>query len=163
MWWDSTSQPGCKGPTLAKNTQRQRLRMIRIFLERLIEWDRPEAHRAQTDLHRDIPPRPEPLPKFLSDEDAAKLLAAAKAHRLPRYRLVVEMCCPLHPGMPATELCELAADAVSVRDGSHWLRIPVGTPRNDRMIPLHADLVPLLEEWDDNEPSPHPSPTATPG
>jgi len=50
-------------------------------------------------------------------------------------------------GMRATELCELAADAVSVRDGSHWLRIPVGKLRNDRMIPLHAELVPLLEEW----------------
>jgi hypothetical protein len=49
--------------------------------------------------------------------------------------------------MRATELCELAADAVSVRDGSHWLRIPVGKLRNDRMIPLHAELVPLLEEW----------------
>jgi len=34
-----------------------------------------------------------------------------------------------------------------VRDGSHWLRIPVGKLRNDRMIPLHAELVPLLEEW----------------
>jgi site-specific recombinase XerD len=139
------SQPGCKGPTLAKNTQRQRLKMIRIFLERLIEWDWPEAHHRNPILHGDVPPRPEPLPKFLSDEDAAKLLAAAKAHRLPRYRLVVEMLS--RTGMRATELCELAADAVSVRDGSHWLRIPVGKLRNDRMIPLHAELVPLLDEW----------------
>ena len=37
------AQPGSRGPTLAKNTQRQRLRMIRIFLERLIEWDWPDA------------------------------------------------------------------------------------------------------------------------
>jgi site-specific recombinase XerD len=139
------SQPGCKGPTLAKNTQRQRLKMIRIFLERLIEWDWPEAHHRNPILHGDIPPRPEPLPKFLSDEDSAKLLAAAKAHRLLRYRLVVEMLS--RTGMRATELCELAADAVSVRDGSHWLRIPVGKLRNDRMIPLHAELVPLLDEW----------------
>jgi site-specific recombinase XerD len=58
---------------------------------------------------------------------------------------VVEMLS--RTGMRATELCELAADAVSVRDGSHWLRIPVGKLRNDRMIPLHAELVPLLEEW----------------
>ena len=140
-----SAQPGCKGPTLAKNTQRQRLRMIRIFFERLIEWDWPEAHRRNPILHGDIPPRPVPLPKFLSDEDSAKLLAAAKAHRLPRYRLVVELLS--RTGMRATELCELAADAVSVRDGSHWLRIPVGKLRNDRIIPLHAELVPLLEEW----------------
>jgi site-specific recombinase XerD len=119
--------------------------MIRIFLERLIEWDWPEAHHRNPILHGDIPPRPEPLPKFLSDEDSAKLLAAAKAHRLLRYRLVVEMLS--RTGMRATELCELAADAVSVRDGSHWLRIPVGKLRNDRMIPLHAELVPLLDEW----------------
>ena len=37
------AQPGTKGRTLAKNTQRQRLRMIRIFFERLIEWDWPDA------------------------------------------------------------------------------------------------------------------------
>jgi hypothetical protein len=30
---------------------------------------------------------------------------------------------------------------------SHWLRIPVGKLRNDRMIPLHAELVPLLAAW----------------
>ena len=139
------AQPGCKGPNLAKNTQRQRLRMIRIFFERLIEWDWPEAHHRNPILHGDIPPRPEPLPKFLSDEDAAKLLATAKAHRLPRYRLVVELLS--RTGMRATELCELAADAVIVRDESHWLRIPVGKLRNDRIIPLHPELVPLLEEW----------------
>jgi site-specific recombinase XerD len=139
------TQPGCTGPTLAKNTQRQRLRMIRIFFERLIEWDWPEAHHRNPILHGDIPPRPEPLPKFLSDEDAAKLLATAKAHHLLRYRLVVELLS--RTGMRATELCELAADAVSMRDGSHWLRIPVGKLRNDRIIPLHPELVPLLEQW----------------
>ena len=139
------AQPGCKGPTLAKNTQRQRLRMIRIFLERLIEWDWPEAHRRNPILHGDIPPRPEPLPKFLSDEDAAKLVAAAHAHRLPRYRLVVLMLC--RTGMRASELCDLADDAITVLGDAPWLRIPVGKLRNDRMIPLHPELVPLLAEW----------------
>ena len=57
------AQPGTKAPTMAKNTQRQRLRMIRIFLERLIEWDWPDAPRRNPILHGDIPPRPEPLPE----------------------------------------------------------------------------------------------------
>lgn len=139
------AQPGAKGPTLSKNTQRQRLRMIRIFLERLIEWDWPDAPNRNPILHGDIPPRPEPLPKFLTDHDAAQLMAAARAHRLPRYRLVVEMLA--RTGMRASELCDLAADAVTRIGDAHWLRVPVGKLRNDRFIPLHPDLVVLLADW----------------
>ncbi|MDQ6798063.1 MAG: tyrosine-type recombinase/integrase [Actinomycetota bacterium] len=138
-------RPGVKGPTMAKNTQRQRLRMIRIFLERLIDWDWPDAPGRNPILHGDIPPRPEPLPRFLNDQDAAKLMAAARAHRLPRYRLVVEMLA--RTGLRATELCELAGDAVTKIGDAHWLRVPVGKLRNDRFIPLHPDLVVLLAEW----------------
>jgi site-specific recombinase XerD len=139
------AQPGSRGPTLAKNTQRQRLRMIRIFLERLIEWDWPDAPGRNPILHGDIPPRPEPLPKFLTDQDAAKLMAAARAHRLPRYRLVVELLA--RTGLRASELCNLAADAVTQIGDAHWLRVPVGKLRNDRFIPLHPDLVDLLADW----------------
>jgi site-specific recombinase XerD len=139
------ARPGAKGPTMSKNTQRQRLRMIRIFLERLIEWGWPDAPARNPILHGDIPPRPEPLPKFLNDRDAAKLLAAARAHPLPRYRLVVEMLA--RTGLRAGELCELEADAVTQIGDAHWLRVPVGKLRNDRFIPLHPDLVKLLAEW----------------
>jgi len=139
------AQPGSSGPTLAKNTQRQRLRMIRIFLERLIEWDWPDAPDRNPILHGDIPPRPEPLPKFLTDHDAAKFMAAARTHPVPRYRLVAEMLA--RTGLRATELCELAADAVTQIGDAHWLRVPVGKLRNDRFIPLHPDLVALLADW----------------
>jgi len=83
--WLHRSDPG-------KNTQRQRLRMIRIFFERLIEWDWPEAHHRNPILHGTSHPS-EPLPKFLSDEDAAKLLAAAKAHACPAIAWW-SRCCP---------------------------------------------------------------------
>jgi site-specific recombinase XerD len=138
------SQPGIKG-VIAKNTQRQRLRMIRIFFERLIEWDWPDAPARNPIFHGDIAPRTDPLPKFLNDRDAAKLIAAARAHRIPRYRLVIEMLA--RTGLRASELCELAADAVTLIGDSYWLRVPVGKLRNDRLIPLHPDLVTLLAEW----------------
>jgi site-specific recombinase XerD len=139
------ARPGAKGPVMAKNTQRQRLRMIRIFFERLIEWDWPDAPVRNPILHGDIPPRPEPLPKFLDDRSAAKLMAAARTHHLPRYRLVVEMLA--RTGLRAGELCDLAADAVTQIGDAHWLRVPVGKLRNDRYIPLHPDLVELLADW----------------
>ncbi len=140
-----SAQPGAKGSTLAKNTQRQRLRTIRIFFERLIEWDWPDAPARNPILHGDIPPRPEPLPKFLDDQTAAKLMAAARAHRQPRYRIVIEVLA--RTGLRASELCDLAADAVTQIGDAHWLRVPVGKLRNDRYIPLHPDLVELLAEW----------------
>lgn len=139
------AQPGTKAPTLSKNTQRQRLRMIRICFERLIEWDWPDAPARNPILHGDIPPRPEPLPKFLTDHAAAVLMAAARSHRLPRYRIVIEILA--RTGLRAGELCDLAADAVTKIGDAHWLRVPVGKLRNDRFIPLHPDLVELLAAW----------------
>jgi site-specific recombinase XerD len=139
------ARPGTKNQTLARNTQRQRLRMIRVFFERLIDWDWPDAPRRNPILHGDIPPRPEPLPKFLDDRDAAWLMAAARTHPDPRARLVVETLA--RTGLRAGELCDLAADAVTQIGDNHWLRVPVGKLRNDRYIPLHPDLVALLAEW----------------
>jgi site-specific recombinase XerD len=139
------AQPGIHGQSMTKNSQGHRLRMIRIFFERLIEWDWPEAPRRNPIFHGDIPLRTEPLPKFLDDQTAAKLMAAARKHRIPRYRLVIEMLA--RTGLRASELCELDADAVTLIGDAYWLRVPVGKLRNDRFIPLHADLVVLLAKW----------------
>ena len=121
--------------------------MIRIFLERLIEWDWPDAPGRNPILHGDIPPRPEPLPKFLTDRDAAAFMAAARAHRFRATDSSAEILA--RTGLRASELCDLAADAVTqIGNDAHWLRVPVGKLRNDRFIPLHPDLVTLLAELD---------------
>jgi site-specific recombinase XerD len=140
------AQPGQKGQLLATNTQRHRLRTIRIFLERLIEWDWPDAPGRNPILHGDIPPRTEPIPKFLTDQQAAAFMAAARAHPVPRYRLVAQVLA--RTGLRASELCDLAADAVTrIGNDSYWLRVPVGKLRNDRMIPMHPELVDLFADW----------------
>jgi site-specific recombinase XerD len=140
------ARPGQKGKLLAKNTQRHRLRMIRIFLERLIEWNWPDAPGRNPILHGDIPPRSEPIPRFLTDQQAAAFMAAARAHPVPRYRLVAQVLA--RTGLRTSELCELAADAVTrIGTDGYWLRVPVGKLRNDRMIPLHPEVVDLFAEW----------------
>src|SRR5215203_6857658 len=140
------ARPGQKGKLLAKNTQRHRLRMIRIFLERLIEWDWPDAPGRNPILHGDIPPRSEPIPRFLTDQQAAAFMAAARTHPVPRYRLVAQVLA--RTGLRASELCELAADSVTrIGTDSYWLRVPVGKLRNDRMIPLHPEVVDLFADW----------------
>jgi site-specific recombinase XerD len=139
------AQPGTTGAPLAANTRRQRLQVLRMFFERIIEWDWPDTPARNPVLTGDIPPSPEPLPKFLDDTDAAKFMAAARAAPDPRDRLVIELLA--RTGMRAGELCDLDADAVVRIGDHHWLRIPVGKLRNDRYVPLHPDLVTLLGRW----------------
>jgi site-specific recombinase XerD len=137
-------QKGTSGK-LSVSSRRQRIGMLRMFFERIIEWDWPDAPARNPVFYGDLPLRPEPLPKFLPDPDAAKLMAAARADTDPRRRLVVEMLS--RTGLRAGELCDLAADAVVRIGEGHWLRVPLGKLRNDRYIPLHPELVSMLEEW----------------
>jgi site-specific recombinase XerD len=139
------AQPRGGGQTITAETHRQRMRTVRQFFERIIEWDWPGAPPRNPVIAWDIPKKPEPLPKFLDDRDAAKLMAAARASADPRDRLVVELLA--RTGMRAGELADLDADAVVRIGAGHWLRIPLGKLRNDRYVPLHPELVQLLAAW----------------
>jgi site-specific recombinase XerD len=142
--WLAARPVGAAG-RLSASTYRQRLRTLRMFFERIIEWDWPDAPPRNPVLGGDIPPRPDPLPKFLNDQDAATLMAAARAAADPRDRLVVELLA--RTGMRASELADLEADAVVRIGEAHWLRIPLGKLRNDRYVPVHPQLVELLAAW----------------
>ena len=79
------------GQVISRETHRQRMRTVRQFFERIIEWDWPDAPPRNPVIAGDIPKKPEPLPKFLDDRDAARLMTAARASADPRDRLVVEL------------------------------------------------------------------------
>jgi site-specific recombinase XerD len=139
------AKPHPRGGTISPETHRQRLRMVRSFFERIIEWDWPDAPARNPVINGDIPKKPDPLPRFLDDQDAAKFMAAARASGDPRDRLVVELLA--RTGMRVGELVDLEADAVVQIGANHWLRIPLGKLRNDRYVPLHPRLVELLGDW----------------
>jgi site-specific recombinase XerD len=118
---------------LSAETHRQRLRTVRQFFERIIEWDWPDAPPRNPVIVGDIPEKPEPLPKFLDGRDAARLMTAARGSTDPRDRLVVELLA--RTGMRAGELADVDADAVVLIGTGHWLRIRLGKLRNDRYVP----------------------------
>jgi site-specific recombinase XerD len=137
-------QPVGRGKTMSRRTVRHRLGMLRVFLERVIEWGWADAPKSCPIYESDLPKLDDPLPKFLDDAAATALMRAA-ATAAPLDRLVVEMLA--RTGLRAGELCALAADAVVRIGATHWLRVPVGKLHNDRYLPLHPILVDLLDDW----------------
>ena len=136
--------PGKTGrPPLSDTTIRMTLGTLRTFFERVSEWGYPDAPGRVLIFNGDLPTPNTPLPKFLSDPDAAKLMRTA-ADADPVCRLVVEMLA--RTGLRVGELCTLARDAVVFINDRHWLRVPVGKLHNDRYIPLHPQLVELINE-----------------
>jgi integrase/recombinase XerD len=135
------------GRTLTPTRIRIVLGTLRTFFERVSEWDYPDAPTRVLIFNGDLPTPDDPLPKFLSDPDAAKLMRAA-ADADPVRRLVVEMLA--RTGLRVGEFCELTSDAVVFMNGRHWLRVPIGKLHNDRYVPLHHQLVELLDEHRQN-------------
>lgn len=138
------TRPGKNGrPPLSEQTIRMTLGTLRCCFERVSEWGYPDAPRRVLIFNGDLPTPDAPLPKFLSDVDAGKLMRAA-AEADPTRRLVIEMLA--RTGLRVGELCALTADAVAFISGRHWLRVPIGKLHNDRYVPLHPQLVELLDD-----------------
>ena len=138
------TRPGKHGiPPLSAQTIRINLGTLRTFFERVSEWDYDDAPKRVLIFNGDLPTPDDPLPKFLSDVDAGKLMRAA-AEADPTRRLVIEMLA--RTGLRVGELCALPLDAVVFKEGREWLRVPVGKLHNDRLIPLHVQLVEQLNQ-----------------
>jgi len=133
------------GEPLAPNTIRSRLRHIKVFFDRIIDWDFDDAPRRNPIVRGDVPPRPEPLPKFLDDESMAAFMHHAEIEPDPLRKLCVLLLA--RTAMRVGELCNLPANPVVEVGANHWLHVPVGKLRNDRYVPLHPTLVDLIADW----------------
>jgi integrase len=143
-------RPSAKGGRLSRNSIAQRLGTLGTFFERLTEWDGSDVPSRVLVFRGDLPIRDEPLPRFLDDAAAAKLLAAARSHPDPFSRLCVEFLA--RTGMRKGEFLALTVDAVVQIGSSFWLRVPLGKLHNDRYIPLHPQLKTLLDDWLEQRP-----------
>jgi integrase len=143
-WLAARPGQGGRG-TLSPTTIRMRLGHLRAFFTRIIEWDYPDAPPRVPVLAGDLPIRDRPLPRFLDDPTASKLMNGAR--NLPNQfdRLVVEILA--RTGMRRGELLGLTIDAVVQIGSTFWLRTPVGKLHNDRYIPLHPVVKELIDDW----------------
>ena len=138
-----------RGERPAVNTIRLKLSMVRMFFERIIEWEWEDAPSRNPIFSGDVPKRDELKPKFLDDPTFAAFMRAARSEPRALNRLVIEILA--RTGMRVGELCALEADAVVVIGAFSWLRIPLGKLHNDRYIPLHPELARMIAEWTEAE------------
>jgi site-specific recombinase XerD len=122
--------------------------VMKVFFDRIIDWEFDDAPGRNPIIHGDVPPRPEPLPKFLDDEEMTAFMHHAETEPDPLRKLCVLLLA--RTGMRVGELCNLAADPVAEIGDHHSLHVPVGKLRNDRYIPLHPTLVELIADWQTN-------------
>jgi integrase len=144
------TRPSARGGRL-KTGLTEQMSCLRTCFERLTEWNGEDTPTGVLVFSGDLPRRDEPLPRFLDDGAAAKLLQAARADPDPFVRLAVEFLA--RTGLRKGEFLNLTVDAVVQIGSAYWLHVPLGKLRTDRYIPLHPQLKDLLDEWLDKRPA----------
>jgi site-specific recombinase XerD len=139
------ARPGQNKARASTATIVHRLGTLRMFFVRIDEWGWDEAPPRVPMFHGDLPRQDHPLPKGLDDAAAAKLLRAAQNDNRLLVRVVVEVL--LRTGLRVSELTDLPADAVVLIGAGPWLHVPVGKLGEDRYLPLHPQLVTLIDQY----------------
>jgi integrase/recombinase XerD len=143
--WVAAKQARYTGKPLNRLSIKNRLINLHCFLDRITEWDYPDPPQRPLIFAGDLPIVDKPLPRFLDDAAATKLMRASRADPDPLSRLIVELLA--RTGIRKSELLGLTVDAVVQIGSAFWLRIPVGKLHNDRYIPLHPQLKEMLDDW----------------
>jgi len=143
--WVSAKHGRYTGQPLSRISVKNRLINLHCFFDRTTEWRYPNPPRRPLIFAGDLPIVDKPLPRFLDDAAATKLMRASRADPDPLSRLIVELLA--RTGIRKSELLALTVDAVVQIGSAFWLRIPIGKLHNDRYIPLHPQLKEMLDDW----------------
>ena len=139
------ARPGQNKPAVTPATIAHRLGALRMFFVRIDEWGWDDAPPKVPMFPGDLPRPGRPLPKALDDAAAARLLRAAQADRRMLVGVTVEML--LRTGLRVSEYTSLPASAVVLIGAGPWLHVPVGKLGEDRYLPLHPQLVTLIDGY----------------
>jgi site-specific recombinase XerD len=139
------ARPGQNKPAVTRSTIAHRLGTLRMFFVRIDEWGWDDAPARVPMFPGDLPRLDRPLPKALDDAAAARLLRAAQADKRLLVRVTVEML--LRTGLRVSEYTGLPASAVVLIGAGPWLHVPVGKLGEDRYLPLHPQLVTLIDTY----------------
>ena len=139
------ARPGQNKARVTPATIAHRLGTLRMFFVRIDEWGWEQAPPRVPMFPGDLPRQDHPLPKALDDAAAAQLLRAAHNDQRLLVRVTVEVL--LRTGLRVSEYTALTSDAVVQIGAAPWLHVPVGKLREDRYLPLHPQIVELIDTY----------------
>lgn len=122
---------------------------VRLFFEFALEEQLETAPAHNPFSRRDLPRCPDPLPRYIADPELRRVLTYCRQEASLQERTVVITL--LHTGIRAAELaCLKTSDLVQLQ-GKWLLHIHEGKGLKDRMIPLTAEALSVLQTWQARE------------
>jgi integrase len=115
------------------------------FLTDITEWGWPDAPPHKLVFRDDNPKLPQLLPRYLPvdvDRRLTQVLVEHPGNELAAAALRLQRCCGLRIG----ELLDLELDCVHELPGhGSWLKVPLGKLETERMVPLDAEVLALID------------------
>ncbi len=115
------------------------------FLTDITEWGWPDAPARKVIFRDDIPKTPQVLPRYLPvdvDRRLTQALTEQPTNQLAAAALRLQRACGLRIG----ELLDLELDCVhEVPEHGHWLKVPLGKLDTERMVPIDAEILELVD------------------
>jgi len=144
--------------TVADRTRR--VLALAGFLTDITEWGWPEAPPRKLVFRDDYPKLPQTLPRYLPidvDRRLTEALTRQPDNALAAAALRLQRTCGLRIG----ELLDLELDCVhEVAEHGSWLKVPLGKLDSERMVPIDAEILELVDHIIDlrshGRPMPHP-------
>ncbi len=118
---------------------------VRFFFDFLIEERLTNSLTRNPFSRRDLPKRPDMLPRYLTDQELRIILSYCE-HEASLFERTMVITL-LHTGIRAIEFAHLKATDI-VQIGGVWkLHIHQGKGLKDRMIPLTSQCLAILQTW----------------
>jgi len=126
-------------------TQLTRLSSISVMFHDTTAWGWPEAPTRPLIGSRDLPKRPNRIPRFIPAEELDRIMNAIKTLECPYQRTALIVA--RWSGARRGEIARLELDCLDTYiDGTPRLRIPVGKTGTERLIPLHPDAALAIKD-----------------
>jgi integrase len=117
-------------------TQITRLSSLSVMFHDATAWGWPEAPPRPLIGARDLPKRPNRVPRFIPAEELDRLMTAIGTLECPYQRAALIIA--RWSGARRGEISRLELDCLdSYLDGTPRLRVPMGKTATERMVPLH--------------------------